>query len=151
MKTSMTEEKKRAFDGGYKISENILGHLTPDTDWFKEFKLLILHYYMEVSSRILKEYYKCAYPHLMDRITPVKVVKHIKHTDLWMTDMYAFYRFFMRPKDTNQGITPVQENIILHGGDAHVENLISMIENIFNKPGEFGVVQMNIKQNLDFL
>ena len=136
------DQKTHIFDGKYKTSENIINYIK-DRDKnisFIKLREIIIYYYMEVSLRILKEYYKCAYPHLMDRINPVEVVKHIRHPDIWMSDMYAFYRFFIRPKNTNQRITPIQETIILYSGDNHVENLISMIENIFNKPSEFGCI-----------
>ena len=58
------------------------------------FKEIILTYYMVASSRILKEYYKCAYPEIQGRISPEKVVGHLKYPYIWMTDMYAFYRFY---------------------------------------------------------
>lgn len=99
------------------------------------FKDIILTYYMEASSRILKEYYKCAYPEIQGRISPEKVVDYLKYPFIWMTDMYAFYRFFMKPKDDG-GYCKLQKNIILHGGDFHIQNLYSLISNTFNNPYE---------------
>ena len=102
-------------------------------------KDIILTYYMEVSSRILKEYYKCAYPDIQKRISPDKVVGHLEHKYLWMTDMYAFYRFFMKPKESDAGYCKLQKNIILHGGDAHIKNLHMLIKNTFNNPYELSI------------
>ena len=105
------------------------------------FKDMILTYYMEASSRILKEYYKCAYPEIQERISPDKVVQHLKFPYIWMTDMYAFYRFFMKPKEPKDdgGHCKLQKNIILHGGDWHIQNLYNLITKTFNKPYELSI------------
>ena len=53
-----------------------------------------------------------------------------------MTDMYAFYRFFMKPKKDPKNNCTIQQNIILHGGNNHIKNLENLLKNVFNRPYE---------------
>lgn len=106
---------------------------------------IITHYILEVNLRILKEYYKCIDLKLQERISPDKIIRYLKYKYIWMTDLYAFYRMFMKPKDESvRGITKlckVQKNILFHGGSAHTENLSWLIKHVFGYVNELEVLE----------
>jgi hypothetical protein len=108
------------------------------------FRTVLIDYLIETVLRILKEYYKCKDIKLQQKINPLDIYDMLPKKYIWMTDMYAFYRFFMRQKETI-GFCNDPTNHFLHCGDAHGLNLRHLIENIFTSEMGYFKIDTDIR------
>ena len=60
--------------------------------YYDELKEIVCLYIIEVGFKIIKEICKC--PPEIQNINPSEVFNILTYKILWMTDIYAFYRFF---------------------------------------------------------
>jgi hypothetical protein len=116
--------------------ENINSGNKADRYIQKKYKINIAYmtkYLYNLVIRINKEYGKIPYKFKEIDISPVRIITSLKHKDLFMTDLYLFYRLLMDFNTTgrNTGRCESYSNIsFILGGLNHIENIEELL-NIF--------------------
>ena len=116
-----------------------------------QFKEVLLAYLCEIFLRILKEYYKYRSIDALATMVASSLVfapnfniesilqffrtSKFTHKQLWMTDLYAFFKFFTKHK-MNEKCGNYQKSIIIYGGARHAENINYLLEFAFKNECE---------------
>ena len=113
------------------------------------------NYFFNLVSRIYKEYNKVPNKFKERDISPPKILEQLEHKELFMTDMYLFYRLLMNFNTTKRNTGQCKnysEISFTIGGAAHIENIFKLLNyyygNLFEDKKLFVKMSINEYQSL---
>ena len=116
-----------------KKNENIFNYITRkhkiDIDY-------MTNYFFNFVSRIYKEYNKVPLKFKEKDISPLKLFESLEHKDLFMTDMYLFYRLLMNfstnKRNTGECKNYSEKSFVI-GGAYHTENIGRLLKHYYDE------------------